>query len=331
MVDFINRHILKLAVALLVVLTVLQFIFNNNMISIVGFLLFTLLIFGYRKASRQSIIKLCEQLSDMIDNIINKPEINTFSLNEDSLLSKLQFQTNKITNILISKNLKIEKDKAEVQMLISDIAHQLKTPMANISVYSELLEDDTLTLQEREELKQTMRANINRLGFLVESLIKMSRIESGVIKVNKRKGNLNDNVLLGVKSVSPLCVNKNINIVYKAMEEVECELDPKWFNEAVVNILENAVKYSFNDSEIEIVIKKLEMFTKVDISNVGIGIEEEDYNKVFKRFYRGQNALDKEGIGIGLYISNRILIQHGGYISLKCQGEKVVFSLFLPL
>ncbi len=330
MFDFINKHILKLVITCLIVLTAVQIIINNTIISIVGYVIFTMLIFVYKKANDDYVIQLCKDLSDMIDNIINNPEVVTFPLNEDSLVSKLQFQTNKITNILISKNLKIEEDKKEVQMLISDIAHQLKTPMANISIYSELLEDETLTVIEREDLKKIMLANISRLSFLLDSLIKMSRIESGVIQINKRKNNLNDNVLQVVKDVTTLCVEKNLDIVYNPINNVDCELDSKWFKEAVINILENAIKYSYNNTNIEITIQKLEMFTKVDISNVGIGIQEEDFNKVFKRFYRGENALDKDGIGIGLYISNRILELHGGYISLKCKGEKVVFSLFLP-
>lgn len=118
-------------------------------------------------------------LSNMLSTIIDMKNEVVFSTMEDTIFSKLQHQTLKLTNILTEKNKQIEKDKNEIKALISDIAHQLKTPITNLKMYGEFLKDESLSDEERKEFNEVMLLSLDRLSFLVESMIKMTRLESG--------------------------------------------------------------------------------------------------------------------------------------------------------
>ncbi len=327
--SFINKNILWLVVVYFLVYSLLvYFVVNKVLIFGVSFG-FVMLFFIEKWASDYRLEKICSELSEMLDNIINQNDSDVFSMTDDTLLSKLQFQTKKLTNILIAKNSQIKKDKDEVQSLVSDIAHQLKTPMSNVKLYSELLEEKNLGEEERLKYYGILMKSLNKLSFLIESLIKMSRLESGVIELHCNETSLNEVVLSGISGIANLCEKKGIDLKYNEVDSVACSLDYKWMLEAIGNILENAVKYSFEGTVIYVSVEKYELFSRVDIVNTGISIEEKDFSKIFKRFYRCENVLDKEGIGIGLYLSEKIVTMHSGYIKVSCEGNVVRFSVFL--
>ena len=152
-------------------------------------------------------------LSNMLSTIIDMKNEVVFSTMEDTIFSKLQHQTLKLTNILTEKNKQIEKDKNEIKALISDIAHQLKTPITNLKMYGEFLKDESLSDEERKEFNEVMLLSLDRLSFLVESMIKMTRLESGVINLKLQLNDLNDTVLVAISQVQKKAQSKNINII----------------------------------------------------------------------------------------------------------------------
>lgn len=270
------------------------------------------------------------KLSDMLATISDMKEKEVFSIIDDSIFSKLQHQTLKLINILKSQNKKIEDEKNEIKSLISDIAHQLKTPLTNIKMYSEFLQNEDLSEEERKEFNQIVLLSLDKLCFLVESMIKMSRLESSVISLHKTKSNINEAVLSAITQLYKKAQIKNIKIEFEAKNDININYDKKWTTEALFNIIENAVKYSNEGSTIFISTEKYEMFTRIDIKDEGIGISEEEIPKIFMRFYRGQNVANEEGIGIGLYLSREIVSKQGGYIKVKSLKKGSIFSVFLP-
>ncbi|MBU5335090.1 sensor histidine kinase [Intestinibacter bartlettii] len=270
------------------------------------------------------------KLSDMLATISDMKEKEVFSIIDDSIFSKLQHQTLKLINILKSQNKKIEDEKNEIKSLISDIAHQLKTPLTNIKMYSEFLQNEDLSEEERKEFNQIVLLSLDKLCFLVESMIKMSRLESSVISLHKTKSNINEAVLSAITQLYKKAQIKNIKIEFEAKNDININYDKKWTTEALFNIIENAVKYSNQGSTIFISTEKYEMFTRIDIKDEGIGISEEEIPKIFMRFYRGQNVANEEGIGIGLYLSREIVSKQGGYIKVKSLKKGSIFSVFLP-
>lgn len=297
----------------------------------VGFTLIILLAFYiYEKLFENYMSEILIKLSDMLATISDMREKEVFSLIDDSLFSKLQYQTIKLTKLLKSQNLKIEKDKDEIKSLISDIAHQLKTPLTNMKVYSEFLQDEDITKEEREEFNKVIITSLNKLCFLVESMIKMSRLESSVINLRPQKSSINETIINAITQLHKRAEMKNININFHFEKEILLIHDKNWTMEAIFNIIENSIKYSPRESEINISVESYEMFTRIDIKDEGTGIKEEEIPRIFSRFYRGENTYEEEGIGIGLYLSREIINREDGYIKVSSNSNGSIFSVHLP-
>lgn len=295
---------------------------------------FTIIILGIfylqKIVFKNYINDILTKLSDMLATISDMNETEVFSMIDDSIFSKLQHQTLRLINILKSQNKKMEYEKNEIKSLISDIAHQLKTPLTNMKIYSEFLQYENLLEEDRIEFNKVIMLSLDKLCFLVESMIKMSRLESSIINLHKRPSEINESILSAITQLYKKAQLKNIKIEFSPKENIKLNYDEKWTTEAIFNIIENAIKYSHKDSTIFINVEKYEIFTRIDIKDEGIGISEEEIPKIFRRFYRGSNVLNEEGIGIGLYLSREIVTKQGGYIKVKSYKNGSIFSIFLP-
>lgn len=232
------------------------------------------------------------------------------------------------SSVLSLDNINIEKEN--IKQLISDISHQTKTPISNITIYSELLNEEDLSEECKEYLKYLLQQT-EKLEFLISSLIKMSRLETDIIKISPKENDVN--VLfkdIKIQFIQKASI-KNINIIINETN-VKATFDEKWTIEALYNILDNAIKYSFENSNIEISVISYQLFCRIDIKDNGIGIEEEEQNKIFTRFYRSENVSNIEGGGIGLFLTREIIKKQNGYIKVKSKiGEGSTFSIFLPI
>jgi signal transduction histidine kinase len=248
------------------------------------------------------------------------------------MLSKLQSQVIKLTNILKAQNRRVKNERDEIKSLISDITHQLKTPLSNLKIYHELLMDESISKEEYIEFKDNIQNQIEKLDFLLSSMIKVSRLESGIIQLAKVKANLNYICLTGIKQAYQQANIKNIDIKLNNTENIILNIDKNWTIEAIFNIIDNAIKYTPIGGTIIINIIQYELFTRIDIIDNGIGIDETEINNIFKRFYRGKASKNVNGVGLGLYLARKIITMQDGYIKVKSEVSKgSVFSLFLPL
>lgn len=272
-----------------------------------------------------------KDLSDMICTLSDLKEVEIFSIVEDNMLSKLQLQVLKLSGILKGRNENINKEKEEIKTLISDISHQLKTPLANLKMYFDFLKDESLTKEEKEEFTDVIEISLKRLEFLIESIIKMSRLEGGVINLRCEKYSLNDTVLIALRQCYEKANKKHIEIIFNELSKVTTLHDRVWTTEALFNIIDNAIKYTNEYGKIKVTIESYNMFVHIDIEDNGVGIKEEEQAKIFGRFYRGKNTLDVDGIGIGLYLSRKIISMEDGYIKVKSNENGSKFSVFLPL
>lgn len=291
-------------------------------------IVFLYYIFMMSKEVKFTLATLSETIQHMIDN---NPK-NTFSQLEDTILSKLQNQMLQLMDILKSHSIKQKREKDEITALISDISHQLKTPLANLNVYNSLLLDKGLSEDKRAEFIISMQKQLEKLNWLIESLIKMSRLETGIIKLKAEGANIGDTLLQAIKMISIKAEERNIHIKLQMKESFDLFHDRKWTEEAIFNILDNAVKYSPVNKEITVSLIRYQLFCRIDVEDKGNGFTEDEINKLFTRFYRGANTKDVEGLGLGLYLSRRIIQGQGGFIKAKSHpGKGSVFSIFLPL
>lgn len=263
------------------------------------------------------------ELSDYIDKAVDgNLEITEFDEKE---LSKIKSKLIKFLYSNQVKEKKISTEKNKTKDLIADISHQTKTPITNLSLYISLLEDDP-----KDEYLEIIKYELNKLEFLIQNLVKSSRLESDIISLQKHQANLKDIVEDVLREFKVILDEKCIIIDLKA-EDLIFALDERWLKEAIHNLVDNAIKYSPNGSTINISIYKSYLNYNLDIENECKDISEETLPKIFERFYRGKNSVSKDGLGLGLFIAREIIEKHGGNIRASLKENRIKFSVDFPL
>lgn len=302
------------------------------LLSFIFILLLAALFIGYILAVRKQINIVLNKLSETIESLMNMQDHVVFSTLEDTMLSKLQTQIIKLSHTLQAQNQRHLKDSESVKSLISDISHQLKTPLTNLNMYYNMLLNPKLPDDKQTEFTQIVQFELVRMNWLMESLIKLSRLESGIIKLNMENLSIDKTVLTAIKQILPKANDKLIELRFHSDQAIELMHDVRWTGEAIANLLDNAVKYTQAHGTIDITIQKYEMFARIDVKDNGAGITEQEINFIFQRFYRGENAKQADGVGIGLYLVRKIVTQQGGYMKVSSViGRGSSFSIFMPI
>lgn len=223
-------------------------------------------------------------------------------------------------------NVAIEKDK--IKSLIADISHQTKTPVANLLLHSELLMEEDLPASAKANVDAMYRQS-EKLRFLIDSLVKLSRLENGIIALSPQHTALQPMLQSIAEQYAAKADEKGLSL-HLHDTDISAAFDAKWTAEALSNIVDNAIKYTESGS-ITISAVAYEMFVRIDISDTGIGISEEEQPRIFTRFYRSENVKTQDGVGIGLYLARQIISGEGGYIKVtSTPGKGSAFSVFLP-
>ncbi|OPJ64160.1 sensor histidine kinase [Clostridium oryzae] len=268
------------------------------------------------------------RLNNMVDDAI-KGTFEETDYNE-SELSKLEVKWKQfLTNSKLSRS-NIEKEKENIKGIVSDISHQTKTPLSNILLYTQLLQEKEVNEDNKALIKQ-IATQAEKLDFLIHALVKISRLESGTMTIVPIKQEIAPMIYGAVTELKAKAKQKNILINVIGERAVKASCDLKWTEEAIYNIIDNAVKYSNDDTEIAISVKEFELYICIDIIDQGMGIKEEEITQIFKRFYRSQSVQQQSGVGIGLYLSREIIRQQQGYINVTSKlGKGSTFSIYLP-
>lgn len=270
--------------------------------------------------------RVMERLNLMLEHAISGEPIET-SFDE----TKMSALETKLAQYLKMNQLgkqQLNDEKERIDALISDISHQTKTPIANMLLYSELLAEE-IQDEKSKEMLEAIHFQAEKLSFLTQSLVKISRLESGVIQTVPEKNSVSELIEKVVTQVEPKASMKDIYIDVSSVDG-EALFDMKWTSEAIGNIVDNAVKYTKIGGNIQITVNEYSLFTRIDIRDNGIGIAENDLPKIFGRFYKCSTTQQEEGVGLGLYLAREIISGQGGYIKVSSQIEKgTMFSVFL--
>lgn len=271
---------------------------------------------------------------DRLNNMLDEGISGTFteSSYDESKLSRLESKWKQYLSQSSLSKANLDKERENLKSLISDISHQTKTPMTNIVMYSQLLKEHLTDTDDEFGLKlveEIIRQN-EKLDFLIQSLTKMSRLESNILDVIPIENNIYELVKCTVDSAEPKAEKKNITLKFDIDTSENARFDMKWTKEAIGNILDNAVKYSPEESTVSISLNAYEIYSEIIISDEGIGIAEEEIPKIFGRFYRSSSVHDEEGVGIGLFLASEIIKRENGYFKVKSElGKGTAFSVFL--
>lgn len=296
-------------------------------------LLFCVLNLGYYLYFRRKFVRYSEEILRNTRRIMGNEKDRSLyrEYNRETLTSKVVMELEKTEDILRNRMLKSEQEKEKLQKTISEIAHQVKTPLSNICMYHDMLSDPDISFGEAEKFKEIIGRQLEKLEFLIDSLIKSSRLESDMIKLNMGKVNIFQVLELAVNDVVHKADRKEIELSIRCGQDMTAVCDVKWTAEAIGNILDNAVKYTPEGGNISIDVSPGEMYTKIQIRDTGRGIASGHYNDIFKRFYRESSVSEEEGLGLGLYIARNIITLQGGYIMVhSAPGQGSCFSVFLP-
>lgn len=279
--------------------------------------------------------KLLRRLQEMLEDAV----AGTFSEGKlmDTGISELESAMWRFLNDSQLSYVQLAEQKQRIQSLISDISHQTVTPIANIKIYAELLGEqqekwkagDSSVKEDIAEEIEAVIDQVDKLDFLIGSLVKLSRLENGILELEPKRCCIREVLSAINRQFQPKAQQKGITLVINDFGE-EAEFDLKWTIEAVGNIVDNAIKYTPKGGTVSLHVVLYSMFLRLDVADTGIGIAEQEQASVFTRFYRSRKAAEQSGVGIGLYFAREVLRRERGYIKVSSEPDKgSVFSVFL--
>ncbi len=310
------------------------FLFTRNPAIVWLGLLFILLVFIcvalFVVFLRRKLVLFSDRLCETIDNMLGGASVPPQVYEEENLFYKINHRLVRLYEVMRENRESVAKDRADLQELISDISHQVKTPIANLQMVNATLLEQPVTEEKRQEFLQASSGQLEKLDFLMQAMIKTSRLETGVIALDRKVQPIYNTLAAALGGILLNAEKKNIHVNVECPPDILLAHDKKWTSEALFNILDNAVKYTPEGGTIQVSVQSWELYVKIDITDSGKGIAESRQGMIFKRFYREKEVHDIDGIGIGLYLAREIITMQGGYIKVTSTvGSGSTFSVFL--
>ena len=280
-------------------------------------------VFYSRRRTARLLARLDEMLAAAMDGSFTEQRF------DESRLSALESRLAQYlaASSVSAQNLQAQKD--QISALVSDISHQTRPPVANLQLYAQLLAEQPLGPEGRA-CAETIEMQAQKLQSLIEALVKTSRLESGVLALHPAPGELAPMAERAAAQYAPKAAAKGLSLTVGPAAG-SAVFDPKWTEEALCNLLDNAVKYTPAGGAVTVSVQVYELFAAVRVRDTGPGIPEEEQAKIFGRFYRSPAAYQTEGVGIGLYLARQIAAGQGGYLKVESvPGAGSTFSLYLP-
>ena len=267
--------------------------------------------------------KIYKDIKDMTDYVYNSSEGRNFDMknrNQEGQIGLLKTELIKMTNILKEKVELLNNEKIFLNEVISDISHQLKTPMTSLIILNDLMYED-LPKETKIEFLDKIKSQLNRMEWLIKSMLKLSKVEAKVIDFEKKEVKVSE---LIKKSISPSLISmeiKNIELTVNGDENISYIGDINWSCEAFVNIIKNCIEHTDTNGKINISYEENPLYCEVVIKDSGEGIDKKDLPHIFKRFYKGKSSKD-DSVGIGLAMTKSIIESQNGDIYVKSEKNK---------
>ncbi len=279
---------------------------------------------------REQFVVLSSQICHYSENIMHGNSIQKI-WNKETITSKVVMELEKMKKVIAFQIAESKKEKKELQEMISEITHQIKTPISNIKMYGEMFTDTDVHTEQSKQFMDIMKQQLMKVEFLLDALVKASRLETEMIILEPSNSKIIETLAIAVNNVIHKAEQKHIEICVECRSSIQVYHDIKWTAEAIENVLDNAVKYTSENGKINISVNVGEMYTEIKVKDTGKGIEAAHINDIFKRFYREKSVSKVEGLGLGLYLARNIIALQKGYISVHSTvGKGSCFSICLP-
>ena len=264
--------------------------------------------------SRRTLRRLDSMLTAAIDGGFSE---DTF---DESALSAVEAKMSRFLSGCAAANRDLSTEKESIKSLIADISHQTKTPIAALLLYSSLLAESPLPPEQREQAR-VVQAQAEKLRFLIETLVKSSRLDSGILVLTPALHPVAPLLEEAAAQYAGAAAEKNISLTVQPAQG-SARFDQKWTAEALGNVVDNAVKYTPPGGAVTLSAVFYELFCCIQVSDTGPGVPEGEQARIFGRFYRGEGVRDQEGLGLGLFLTRSILTREGGYVKLSSKPGK---------
>ena len=320
----------------IIVITLTIFIFTKQTSVLLAGILLLLCTFIWFVVCAQILAKrLVSFTSDLcrtIDSMISGNEEPMLLEEQETQFARISHRLSRLYQIMQENRRRVDEERQELQTLVSDISHQVKTPVSNLKMATDTLLEKPMAEAERTDFIRGIRSQTDKLDFLFQALVKTSRLETGVIQLDKETGRLFDTVAQAMSGIVYAAEKKEIAVSVDCPEDLTVSHDSKWTSEALFNLLDNAVKYTPAGGKIAVSVVLWEMYVEIKVTDTGKGISESNQAAIFQRFYREEEVHEQQGVGIGLYLAREIVTRQGGYIKVVSEpGKGSEFSIMLPL
>lgn len=302
---------------------------NTYTFTIMVFIL-TILLFVFNYFQYGIFYKKLRRITQGAKKVVEGEYDIAISEDREGDFSKLAFAFNSMRGIIRNNINELQKEKQFLVDLLSDISHQLKTPLASMIVYNDIMINKELTREQNKTFLLNNQGQLNRMDWLIKSILKLARIDAKAIEFNKENQSLNETIDEALEALERKALDAKVNINFKQDKEIEFKHDRLWLQEAVINIVKNAIEHTKGGGEINIDIEENPLYKRITIEDTGEGIPEEELPYIFKRFYKAKTSKKTESIGIGLALAKSIIESHKGIIEVESEigkGTKFIITL----
>lgn len=273
----------------------------------------------------------CE-LCQTLDSMINDNTAPQKADDSETQLARIHHRLMRLYQIKQESRRQVDKQRQQLLSLVSDISHQIKTPVSNLRLVTDTLLARPVAPVEQRDFLNGIRNETDKLDFLFDALIKSSRLETGAIRLEKKNDCLYHTVAQATSGIVHEAEQKQIAVTITCPQDLHVCHDSKWTAEALFNLLDNGVKYTPAGGSIRLTVEPGEMYVEIKVTDTGKGVSESNQAAIFGRFYREQEVHHQPGVGIGLYLAREIVTQQGGYIKVVSEaGKGSAFSILLPV
>lgn len=272
-------------------------------------------VFLYQRKKRE---KQIEELIMYLMRIQDGPELPEWTSYREGQLGILQSEIYKLVMLLHEKSSQAVKEREYLSKMLSDISHQIKTPLTSITIMADLLREPDLPEEKRMEFAGKIDQQVSRMTWLVRNLLTLSQLEADMLKLKKEDVEVRKLVQRAAEPLRLMADVKNVEISFEIDEDIHLICDEHWTVEAISNIIKNCLEHTPEGGRVTIRGEENNFSTNIYIRDNGEGIEKEDIAHIFERFYKGKNA-SENSVGIGLALSRQIMVQQNGTIDVKSE------------
>ncbi len=290
---------------------------KNSYSTIVMFILMIIFLFAFNYFQYGFFYEKLSRLTTAANRVVDGDYDITISENKEGDFSKLAVSFNSMREAIRNNISELIGEKQFLVNLLSDISHQLKTPLSSMIIYNDIMLHKELSKEQRETFLVNNQNQLHRMIWLIKSILKLAKLDANAIELVKDNQSLNETIQDSMEALESKALERNIRINLMEREEVFLEHDRLWLEEALINIIKNGIEHTPRDGEINLELVENPIYIRIVIEDTGEGIKEEDLPNIFKRFYKAKTSQKSDSVGIGLALAKSIVEAHNGFIEVQ--------------